>query len=232
MKINTQPNFSGSFGIPPQMKAAEEKFREERAKGQDPVEEAGESAEFDFEPEATKPGILEPAANSIASQNPQTPTEALRRIGVELDDEDFQKLFFRGFIEKEVNIFPGRGGQKSFTITFKTLTGQEYDEVDELLADDIQGVKMTNDGYATRRNMWTLAFAVSQLAGKPVCKPVMKASSSGEVVDTKETAKKRRDVLSRLSGSVISKMMRTFGVFSVAVSDLVESPESDLLKKS
>lgn len=227
MKINTQPGFTSSFGIPPQMKAAEEKFREERTK---PSDESASEADFDFSPSDTDPPAETPVRTSQPS-DPSTPEEALKQIGIELDDEDFQKLFFRGFIEKEVKLFSGRGGQKDFTVTFKTLTGQEYDEVDELLADDIQATKMTNDGYATRRNMWTLAFAVSHLAGKPVCKPVMKTTASGEVVDLKETAKKRRDVLCRLSGGVISKMMRTFGIFSVSVNDLIETPESDHLKK-
>lgn len=228
MKINTDPSFSGSFGIPPKMREAEERFREEKAKAQDSDQAEQVVSDFDFGQQDEGPAKAE---QEELMRGPITPEDLLKKIGVELGDDDFQKLFFRGHVEKEVTLFPARSGQKPFTVTMKTLTGLEYDEVDELMADDVQALKMTNEGYSTRRNMWTLCFAVSHLAGKPVCKPVMKQLSGNEVVDLKETAKKRREVLSRLSGSVISKMMRVFGTLSVAINDIVENPESGLIKK-
>ena len=230
MKINAQPNFAGSFGIPPQMKEAEEKFQEEKARQASarPGASVDDASSFEFNADFEAP----PVQAQEAAPEEITPASVLKKIGITLEEEDFQKIFFKGFIEKEISLFPGSSAQKPFLVTIKTLTGQEYDEVDELLADDIQDVKMTNDGYATRRNMWTLCFAVTHLAGKPVCKPVLKQATSGEAIDLKETAKKRRDVLSRMSGSVISKLMRTYATFSVAVNELIENPESDLLKKS
>ena len=229
MKVG-QNGFKGSFGIPPEIKEAGEKFMKRQDKEESrPTIDLSEDDEF-IEDESTvedfsgDAGYVEEGPKEF---NIPTPEENLKKVGIELTEDDFHKILFKGYIEKEVEIFPSVRGNKRFYVGMKTLTGHEYDEVDEPLAEEIRDKKMTNDGYTTRRSMWIIAYGISTILGKKVHPDVLR----DDVVDTKETAKKRREVLGKLSPAILSKLMRIHGVLTVNLNAIVEDPESQLLKK-
>jgi hypothetical protein len=209
MKINTQNR--GSFGIPPEMQEAMERSKKAEEKPR--------------EPEAPLPPL--PDAE-VAKDNEEfvkeiSATSRLKEIGVVVDDKDFDTLLFKGYIEKDISVVEGK-----ITPSFKTLITEEYDTIDELLAEELAAVSMTRDGADVRKTMWGMAMAVTKINGKPTVKAIMK---EGNEVDLKATAKARRKVLSQMSPFVIDEMTRKFAVFTAAIRSMVNNPK-ELLKNS
>jgi hypothetical protein len=210
MKLDRQGPAQGSFGIPPQMAEAAAKQRETRAAEKPaPIPEAAEAA-LTTEPEEQKK----------STTSDPTPTEMLSQIGAKFTDDDFQRLLFKGYYEAELEVFKGK-----FKATFRTLTGREYDEVDEMLAEDIKDVAMTNDGLDARRAMWIISYGVTHLMGKPVAKVIM---TKDKLVDSKETARARRQVLAELAPQVTNKLLRMHGTIVVSLNQIAADPEQFL----
>ena len=226
------PGAQGSFGIPQELKDARERIMTQR----DEVRPGTESPveEDDSDPSVPRQSVdvdmvedEEKIPESITN-----PLVALAKLGVSLEDEDFQKVMFKGFVEKEdILIVPGFRGVRPLKATFKTLTVKEYDEVDELLAEDIRDRKMTNDGFASRRSMWILSYGVTKLQGKPL-PAVFYGEPPNKVFDSKETAKSRRNVLGDLSHAVINRMIHVHAAMTVAIESIISDPEAIFLKKS
>jgi len=238
----SQPNTSqSSFGIPDHVKEAGEKFRQAREDAQakaedalkaDPVYDEGYTTEPEVEnqqepPEATE----EVAASSDPLVDGANPVEILEKMGVFLEDEDYHKIVFRGFLEKDVIVVPAFKKARQLSVTFKTLSGQEYDYVDELVAEDLRDMRMTQQGYDTRRSMWVLTFGVSKMDGKPICQPAMSVTTKGKQVDAKATARRKRDVLGLMHPAILSKMIRYHGAITLAINEIVTTPEAEYLKK-
>jgi len=202
----------GSMGIPPHLTEAAEKQRILKAK----------KDETKPEPK-TEPPVIQPQEGAEGSsekeQEGENPTELLKAIGAKFTDEDFHKLLFRGYYETELDIIKDR-----FKATLKTLTTKEYDEVDELLAEEIKTIPMTSDGYNNRYAMWIISFGVTQLMGKPVAKVVMKDN----VIDAKETAKKRREAFGMLAPQLTNLLIQKHGVLTVALNIIARKPEVHL----
>lgn len=231
MKIGSNGNMKGSFGIPPALREAEERIKQSREQGEfrpdfesDPYEQPAQEEEAGAE-EKLEAKKDEPV--------PKNALDVLREsFGIVLEDEDFHKILFRGFVEKDIEAVPPIRGSKPLIATIKSLNGHEYDLVDELLAEDIRDVRMTNDGYSTRRNMWILSFAITKLQGKAYVSPVMMKDQEGkDVLDGKATARKRRAKLATLNAAVITRLMRIHGQLTLAINAIMEDPEADFLKK-
>jgi hypothetical protein len=241
MKINQGVPQQGSFGLTPEMREQVEKYSTRKTT----LEKPEASEQWDEEPVAGSrfPMAEEPDEEAFEeldavqeqaaperSMAPSNPLENLKGIGVELTDDDYSKIIFRGYLEKDIVVFPSIRGTKPLVATFRTLIGKEIDEADELMAEDIsQDVKMTNQGYEVRRSMWHLSYAVVKLMGKPVSHDVMFAKS--EKINTKGTAKAKRKVLAAMSPAVLAKMMHLHNVFTVSVNAILSDPEADYLKK-
>lgn len=241
MRINQPAASQGSFGLTPQMKesvqsykARVEKLNDEEDLGGDAVSE--ESIESVFSDDAGRSSFTQDSSVDRDVIKEDSPLECLKRIGVELSDDDLFKIIFRGYLEKEiVVVLPVGGRTKPLVATFRTLTGEEVDAADELLAEEIGDTKMTNDGYHTRRSMWILSYGLTHLAGKPVCNPVEYTKSKSEDApkfNMKATIKLRRKVLSTLNPGVLAKMMHLHSIFTVNINAIIANPEADYLKKS
>jgi len=216
------------------------KASREASAGEQPPQEREETpGDFDFGmPSAPLGGSSNESSEEASGKDGggtgvKPPLQQLKDMGIELTDDDFQKILFKGFVEKEVVVFPSVRGKREMTATLKTLTGDEYDQADELLAEEISDVRATNEGYQTRRNMWVLSFGVTGLAGKPLGKVVSTKDAQGrDIVDLKETARLRRDTLGLLSPAILTKLMRLHGAMTVAINSAVEDPDANFLLKS
>lgn len=235
MKIGSSGNMKGSFGIPPALREAEERIKQSREQGEfrpdfesDPYDQP--TQEEEAEAEGGSEEQLESKNDQLTMKNP---LEVLKEsFGIVLEDEDFHKILFRGFVEKDIEAVPPIRGSKPLIATIKSLNGNEYDLVDELLAEDIRDVRMTNDGYSTRRNMWILSFAITKLQGKGYVNPVMMKDHEGkDTLDVKATAKKRRAKLATLNAAVLTRLMKIHGQLTLAINAIMEDPEADFLKK-
>jgi hypothetical protein len=202
MKINGNST-QGSMGIPPEIQEAAERARQRSAQNVKKSEEAAEQHD---------------PVNKVAEAS--NPVEILKKLGIEFDDDTFQSLLFKGYVEHVVEIVKGR-----FSVKFKSLTTDEYDLVDELLAKDLQDTSMTNEGFNSRRAMWILAFGVLELAGKPVCKPVLDKDRKLDVI---ETVKLRRQVLGKMAPAVINIMIQKHGAMTVALNMISSNPEEHI----
>ena len=237
MKIGQSIPSQGSFGLTPEMKEQVENYHAKKVVAEegskDVVDEANPWSKLptiaDYEDIEDAPAPQE--ENAVIKKMLSTnPLETLKGIGVELTDDDFSKIVFRGFLEKDVIVVPSIRNTRPLTATFRTLVGREIDEADELMAEDIsKDVKMTNQGYEVRRSMWHLSYGVTQLMGKPVSHDVMFAKT--EKVNTKATVRERRKVLSALSPAILAKMMNIHNVLTVSINAIIADPEADYLKK-
>ncbi len=217
MKINGNST-QGSMGIPPEIQEAAERARQRSAQNVKKSEEAAEQHDPVKEVPQAQPQTQAPVDDKVAEAS--NPVEILKKLGIEFDDDTFQSLLFKGYVEHVVEIVKGR-----FSVKFKSLTTDEYDLVDELLAKDLQDTSMTNEGFNSRRAMWILAFGVLELAGKPVCKPVLDKDKKLDVI---ETVKLRRQVLGKMAPAVINIMIQKHGAMTVALNMISSNPEEHI----
>lgn len=234
MKINQGIPAQGSFGLTPDMKDRLEEYNTRKVRASNDSDEDGflpppTEEDFSGRIEEEKEEAEETRQESVSVVS--TPLENLKKIGVELTDDDFHKIIFRGYLEKEIVVVAPIRGTKPLVATFRTLTGREVDEVDELMAEEVRDVQMTNDGFQTRRSMWIISYGIPQLMGKPVCQPVMAGKDSNKI-NMKATVKERRRVFSALNPGILTKMMHIHGVFTVSINGILAEPEADYLKKS
>lgn len=253
MKMPKQSS-RGSMGIPSEIhpdtlarqRAQSEAMREQAKENVDPAfaaetmqfpAESGEDEqeEEDGDEAAAPAQVEEPSAaakEAAAAAKDAHPVLIMRRLGVEITDEDFHNYLFKGYIEKTIKIAYDPLTKKPFTATFRTLTTQEYDEVDELLAEEMDSRKMTVAGRDSRRSVWLLAFAMIKVDGRLLAADVLKKGPNGvALVDTKATARRRIEMTRSFSGTILDKSSRLYGAFVAALTMMMEDPESNYLKK-
>lgn len=223
------PGAQGSFGIPAELKAAGDKFMA-RGRDEEPRPDMVGDTDEEIPGMATSDDEMFVDEDEKKESSIKDPLEALTKLGIYMEDEDFHKILFKGFVEKDVAIVKGFRGVKGLNATFKTLTVKEYDLVDELLAEEYRETKMTNDGFMSRRSLWILAFGITKLQGRPL--PVVFEDDAKKTVDDKATAKARRAVLGETSHGVINRMIHIHGAMTLAIENIINDPEAEFLKKS
>jgi hypothetical protein len=221
----------GSFGMPPEVKKVFEQQQEAKKKEESPEQSPGQK-ELEFEDEAQED--QEKEASDKKEERGYSPLDALKEIGVTITEDDmYAYLFTSGSISKDITLYEFSDESKNITATFKTLTAGEYDEIDEIMAEEANTIKMTNDGFRDRRNLYILGYSVSKIKGKDLSKKhVMKTEDGRTVPDRKKMAKERRYALSHLAGPLVSKMIETCRIFTVSLNEIVNSKGTSLIKKS
>lgn len=210
MKLGEGNKPRGSFGIPDDMAEA---ARRAQARKEQPKAESSPAKEAQPAEEPTPPVEEQPSINKKLN-----PIETLRTLGIEFTEDDLQNLVLYARYEAEVDVIKGH-----LKASVKMLNTKEYDEIDELLGEEIdENRNITMEALNNRRSMWILAYGVTKLNGKALAKPV-----NG---DSKATARAKRDVLRALSSVVINKLSRIHGTIHTAITLIGEDPE--LLKNS
>lgn len=236
MKVGPLPgNARGSMGIPPDLQEQAQKARDERdrklgadAKRQEQEREGpSESWPLNEDAQTDAPESAENPEAKPEEQKPLDPLEMLKKIGVTPTEDDFYNFIFKGYIEKTLELVKSSIAGVSLTVTLRTLTAQELDFVDELVAEDLDNIKMTNQGIAIRRSMWTLAFALHKLNGKPVIKELVEDGKP----KLKENARAKRAVIQRLAPTILDMMLRTHAVMTTAFGLVINESGNDSLKK-
>lgn len=207
MKLGQGNKPRGSFGIPEEMAEA---ARRAQAQKEAP------------RPEPPPPQPEAPPAPEQEAEAPiqkkTSPVETLRSLGIEFTEDDLQNLVLYARYEAEVEVVKGH-----LNATFKILNTREYDEIDELLGEEIEENRnITMDALKNRQSLWILAYGVTKLNGKPLAHVVKD--------DSKKTARAKREVLRALSSMVINKLSRIHGTIHTAVTLIGEDPE--VLKNS
>jgi hypothetical protein len=171
----------------------------------------------------TKDGIF-----ALIHLNKIKPEEALRLLGMELLPDDYAKIFCNGFIEKSIQLFQTLDKKFTFGATIRTLKADEYEIVDEMLAEEINNVKMTNDGLIARRSSLIMAFGITKLMGRAVCEIVRDKAGK---IDIKKTVKAKRAVIGQMQPSVVDELMRYHGALTICLKQIVSQPDGTIAKK-
>ena len=227
------PGAKGSFGVPPELKAEGDRMMASAAKddSERPSMDGYEEPQEHMPKATADDDVLAEETGKKPPESSNDPLAILFKHGIELEDEDFHKVLFKGYMEKDVVIVPAFRTVKPLMATIRTLTVQEYDEVDELLAEDIRDVKMTQDGFNSRRSMWILSYGIVRLQGKPVHNPVYSGEGTDKEFDSKATARKRREVLGKLGHAAVNRMISLHATITIAIEAIVHDPEAYFIKK-
>jgi hypothetical protein len=206
----------GSFGIPEELRVASEKQKTRAKVSSEVFEEAEESAQ----PEQTEEKKEESKKEESAKNPEESAQDILEGLGASFSEEDFQRLIFKGYYEAEVPIVKDRLKAK-----IRTLTSNEYDEVDEIIAGEIKDIDMTNDGMRARQSMWIISFSVVELNGKPLCKPIKAADGS---LDLKAMATERRKAFKAMAPAVVNILIQKQAAITIAINMITANPGENL----
>lgn len=211
-------NAQGSFGIPPQIAEAGERARANarqnvKTAGEEKPEDEGKERKPEVEEDVPTQEDIQKVAKVVENSNP---VAALKTLGIEFNDEVLQNLIFKGFVEKTIEIVPGK-----LTAKLKTLTVEDHDLIDEMMAKESGEIKMTGAGYENRRSMLILCFAASELAGRIIHKPVL---NKDKTIDVVETVKKRREALKKMNPGVVNIMIQKHSAMSISLNMIAAEP--------
>ena len=213
---------------PPAPKATEDWPMAEEVKADTP-QEAEEKPMSDDE----RAKILASASTTLGAgfykeMGKVSPESLLKAIGLTPSEDDFHSLLFRGFIEKTVDICKNPVAKKAMTAKLRSLTAEEMDFVDELVAEDLASLQVTNVGIEQRRSLWVMALAVREIEGRTLCRPIYHEGTKD--INGKEMARERRKVLSRLNPILIDEMIRKHAIMVNAYNAILFDKEGETLK--
>lgn len=222
MQLNQR---GGSMGIPEELLNAQQKHKEKTSLKNkkvvevDPFENEGDE---DTSPDQSKLSASDKPDDSEYKE--VGVKDILTKLGIDFNEEDMQAMIYKGFIEKEIVVIKGH-----LKAVMKTLTEQEYRAVDTILTEETKVSAMSMAGYNARKSVLTLCFGLIELNGKQIVnkKPV---GDDGQI-DIEKLASMRGEVLAKMSGAVVDRLIETHGALTVAVNMIVRDPES-LLKNS
>ena len=232
MKINTPNGPRGSFGMPEEMKEAMEKrkMQQEERGNEGGVREIEDNMGFDAPSQPSKtPDNPEEEDEKEELATDHGPRETLKELGIEPTEKDFHDLIFRGYLEKTIEIATIPGTETKFTAKLKSLVSDEIDAIDELIGEDLDRRRITREGLDIRKSMWTLAFAVLELSGRPTAKTVLDKEGKP---DKLETAKARRKVLASLNPFIVDQLIRKHAQMVTSYNAILLNPKSPVVKKS
>lgn len=242
---------TGSFGLPPHMKAKLNEQREAKREAPQDTEQPGDTPPqaVDFmtnepieEGGKSKKGAKKKSrsASAVEGDNEAHPSRLEDSIEKEIIDKnsklnphellaeigvEFTDEDFQRLVFKgsiTKNIVITHVAGKDLVAEMKTLTTKEYQEVDELLMTEAGFTRMTDDSFKARQSMWTIAYGVAKLMDKPLSRPINKKDT--DEPDTKARAQEIRKVFEAMAPGVVNLIVQKHGILTVAVNMIVASP--------
>ena len=153
------------------------------------------------------------------------PISELKKIGVDLTDDDIHQYCFKGYLEKEVPVMKTK--KRNLTVTLRTLTGEQYIIVDRKLADIVPIKPMTREGLDNLRSLYVLSYGVTALSGNPLVRVI----TGGVPKDQETIGDEAFEALTSLSSGILNKIMRLHAIFSTSLHLLVEKGDSPFLNE-
>lgn len=145
----------------------------------------------------------------VDGENPAT-TDYFEKLGVKFTEDDFTKLLFNGTFEATIEIRPG------LKVKLKTLQAEDFNEVDEKLANMAKEVSMTEEGYRSRFTTFVLSYGLIQINGKNL---VM--SKSGKDVRASEMADLRYAQIVKMAPAIINAIANKHNLLTMAINSVV-----------
>jgi len=236
IRTTMPPGAGGSFNKPEAMKSAIEQDRSRRRTS----EEEHEFRQSNPAP-SNKPDSIQDEGWSVPTPTPdiQLPKEdvpdsfeevlkpegvlkELKRLGVEITEEDIEYYLFKGSLEKTIPIFK-ISNKKTFTAKIRTLTGDQYMVVEEIVGDSLRITDMTREGVSHLRTIAVLSMAVVDLMGRPTIK------TWGSDISEKIKAMENMTVIKALAPGVINKINHLHSAMTVAFNTMLDEGNSPFL---
>jgi hypothetical protein len=215
MKFQDHKRPAGSFGIPEEIKEAAHRQQARNTKS----ESSEEQTDYKEAAEASAKSAVE-SDEEDEERSDSSPEAILEKLGAKFTEDDFSQLIFKGTYEATIPVVKGR-----LTGKFRTLTSDEYDQIDEILAKEMKDVDMTQDGLRTRSSMWVISYGVTELNNKLVAKPIKDKEGK---VDLKATAIERRKVFANMAPAIVNQLIQKHGAITVAINTIAAEPSENL----
>ena len=205
----------GSMGMPEEMRESIQKKQEQKSAPIPPQNQEVPEEEISL---SSKEASTEEDALTVGAQ------DILKRLGITIEEKDFQQLIIKGHIAKNVEIIP-----KYLTATLKTMTTEEFDTVDAIVGKEVRDLTMTSQGAEARRAVLNLCFAVTHINGKPLLAAPPRTESGA--LDYHEVIKQLRPVFRGMSATVVDRIIEKRNAYEVALNLATKDPTL-LLKNS
>lgn len=199
---------TGSFVSQDQLKTITEKTQ----RGKVPQQKSEEQAE------AVQNNVEQDKAKEDGGQEIPSAQDEMKkyivalqeRIGVELDEKDFEDYIFRGRVTKKVKI---SGGKVRVDGVFQTLTPKEIQEVEQLMAHAKSTRQLTDDGYKNERTLLLLSRVWLEINGRPLPADI----------------EKRREAISKMGSHLVDMASEALNSLETLIK--IGMREDELLKK-
>jgi hypothetical protein len=207
------PKQAGSFGIPENIRKAQENFE----KGRKPISgQPIKPPQAQEQKEEAAEETMSQAAEEVIGQQRRDAYAAIKRIetnlGITIETSDIIDFVRKGRIEKkDVKIIPG-----ALSVGFRTLNGDEIQEVQKKIFDYEQDNNTTKQAVENEAAFWNLAYGLSSYQGKDM------------TIQTDKSKVKK--LLTSIGAHIIDKMSSAYIDFNYVVRFKINDPE--FIKKS
>lgn len=208
----------GSIGVPPKMlKEMEEARKTTTARQQRQAANPGAPKDADEQ-------VLQgPPPEALVEVPSDKPTDASREkefldiragleksLGATIDAADVKAYIFKGVLSKEVELIPGvvKG-------TFKTITPEQFMEIDERMYQYQNEMKFTQMGIDNHRAILNLSYAWTHADGKPL--------------SSTDDAKKREGIIRKMGAHLVDAATNRMNDFNYLVRLVLQ--EKNFIKK-
>lgn len=205
----------GSFGMPPEMQENLRRHQESKE-----VKKDAPPPVVDEDAAAPAP-IVDEAVVEEEKTDPLTPI--LKNLGIEITDADVESMIFKGSISKEIMLV--NLAKRPLKGTFRTVTADEWEQIDELWMEEAKDKLISHEGLDNRRSMWVMSYAVTHLNGNPLSKPIYLEGT--KELDSRAMARQRHKALKNLDAMLINKIVKTQSAFAMAMRMMMENPDGN-----
>jgi len=147
---------------------------------------------------------------------------SLKKMGVDITEEDIEIYLFQGTVEKTVPVFK-INNKKTFTAKIRTLTSAQYMIVEEIIGDELRVSDMTRDGLSNLRTLTVLSAGVTHLLGRPSIK------TWEDGIPEKEKFLQNLTILKELAPGVINKINHIHSAVTSTFNSMMDDGNSPFL---
>ena len=156
---------------------------------------------------------------------PEGVLSSLKKMGVDITEEDIEIYLFQGTVEKVVPVMK-ISEKKSFTAKIRTLTSEQYMVVEEIVGDSLRVTDMTREGVSSLRTLAVLSVGVTELMGRPTIKTWESSISE------KDKAVENMSVIKALAPGVVNKINLLHAALTTTFNNMLDDGNSPFLTNS
>ena len=130
--------------------------------------------------------------------------DVIKALGIEFTEEDISSYLFKGYLVKEIEIIKGK------MATFKTLTAEEGQKVEEEVMAHFREKDATNNQWANIHAILHLSYGWYKFDDVPI---------------VEDAAKRKDHILKAMGVHLVDMAAKKYNLFNRAVAAMLEDPE-------